>query len=97
MGHLAYVEESDWIDRTRMILEQGLSGVFEPIDREAGFERFSDIDLSDLLEHFATFETRISTCCIRWSNQRISTIVVSTLISGRSDLSSYWPPGSYTI
>jgi len=53
VGHLAYVEESDWIDRTRMILEQGLSGVFEPIDREAGFERFADAGLSDLLEHFA--------------------------------------------
>ncbi len=36
-----------------MILEQGLSGVFEPIDREAGFERFADVGLSDLLEHFA--------------------------------------------
>jgi uncharacterized damage-inducible protein DinB len=57
VGHLAYVEESDWIDRTRIILEHGLDKVFEPIDREAGFERFEGVSLPDLLEHFAELRT----------------------------------------
>lgn len=54
VGHLTYVEESDWIDRTRIILDYGTTYVFEPIDREAGFARFRDMSLSDLLERFAT-------------------------------------------
>jgi hypothetical protein len=53
VGHLTFVEESDWIDRTRIILEDGPNRVFEPIDREAGFERFRGVLLPDLLEHFA--------------------------------------------
>ncbi len=53
VGHLAYIEESDWIDRTRVILEHGPNQVFEPIDREAGFERYRGVGLSDLLVHFA--------------------------------------------
>jgi hypothetical protein len=53
VGHLVSVEESDWIDRTRIILEHGPNRVFDPIDREAGFERFGNVRLPDLLEHFA--------------------------------------------
>jgi len=53
VGHLTSIEESDWIDRTRVILEHGPQGVFEPIDREAGFERYRDVSPPDLLQHFA--------------------------------------------
>ena len=53
VGHLTFVEESDWIDRTRIILEHGTNRVFEAIDREAGFERFRGSSLPDLLERFA--------------------------------------------
>src|SRR5579864_1331330 len=53
VGHLTYIEESDWIDRTRVILEHGISRVFEPVDREAGFTRFGGWELSDLLIRFA--------------------------------------------
>jgi len=53
VGHMTFIEESDWIDRTRVILEHGPSRVFEPIDREAGFERFKGVDLPELLERFA--------------------------------------------
>ena len=42
------------MDRTQIILEHGTNRVFEPIDREAGFERYRDVRLPDLLEHFAT-------------------------------------------
>jgi uncharacterized damage-inducible protein DinB len=54
VGHLTHIEESDWIDRTRVILEHGTDRVFEPVDREAGFTRFRDWTLRDLLDRFAS-------------------------------------------
>jgi uncharacterized damage-inducible protein DinB len=54
VGHLTHVEESDWIDRTRVILEHGTSRPFDPVDREAGFARFRDWKLRDLLDRFAS-------------------------------------------
>ncbi len=53
VGHLAYVEEFDWMDRTQVILEHGTDRVFDPVDREAGFERYRDWRLGDVLERFA--------------------------------------------
>lgn len=53
VGHLTHIEECDWIDRTRVILEHGTARVFEPVDREAGFIRFRDWKLGDLLGRFA--------------------------------------------
>jgi hypothetical protein len=54
VGHLTHIEESDWIDRTRVILEHGTGRVFDPVDREAGFTRFRDWKLTDLLGRFAS-------------------------------------------
>lgn len=54
VGHLVYLEEADWMDRTRVILGHGTSGTFAPIDRTGGFERFSGWTLEALLERFAT-------------------------------------------
>ena len=51
-GHLLHVEECDWIDRTKVILEHGTSTVFEPVDREAGFSRFAGWPVHHLLERF---------------------------------------------
>lgn len=51
-GHLTYVEESDWLDRTRRILEHGTTRVFDPVDREAGFARYDGWSLERLLERF---------------------------------------------
>jgi hypothetical protein len=53
VGHLTHIEECDWIDRTRVILDHGTDRIFEPVDREAGFARFRDWKLSDLLDRFA--------------------------------------------
>lgn len=53
-GHLLHVEESDWIDRTKVILEHGTTTVFEPVDREAGFTRFAGWSVRDLLDRFAS-------------------------------------------
>ena len=52
-GHLLHVEECDWIDRTKVILEQGTTTVFEPVDREAGFARFAGWSVGELLSRFA--------------------------------------------
>lgn len=54
VGHLTYIEEFDWIDRTRVILEHGTDRVFDPVDREAGFARYSGWDLGDVLDRFAS-------------------------------------------
>jgi hypothetical protein len=53
VGHLTHIEEVDWIDRTRLILQHGTSKTFEPVDREAGFARFQGWTLSQLLDRFA--------------------------------------------
>jgi uncharacterized damage-inducible protein DinB len=52
-GHLLHIEETDWIDRTRVILEHGTAAPFEPVDREAGFARFQGWTLDQLLARFA--------------------------------------------
>ncbi len=57
VGHLTFIEESDWIDRTRIILEHGQNRVFDPIDRVAGFERFAGVSLANLLRRFAEVRT----------------------------------------
>jgi uncharacterized damage-inducible protein DinB len=54
IGHLTHIEESDWIDRTRVILEHGTECTFDPVDREAGIARFKDWKLHDLLGRFAS-------------------------------------------
>ena len=54
MGHLVAIDESDWIDRTRVILEHGTSREFDPVDREAGFSRFAGWPLADLIDRFAS-------------------------------------------
>jgi hypothetical protein len=54
VGHLTHIEECDWIDRTRVILEHGTDRVFDPVDREAGFARFEGWTLDDLLARFAS-------------------------------------------
>jgi len=53
-GHLLHIEQSDWLDRTRVILEHGTTRVFEPVDREAGFAKFAGWPVADLLEGFAS-------------------------------------------
>lgn len=52
LGHLTHIEESDWIDRTKVIREHGVDRVFEPIDREAGFTRFTGWTNGELLDRF---------------------------------------------
>lgn len=53
LGHLVHIDESDWIDRTQVILRHGTGQPFEPVDREAGFTRFSGWSVGELLDRFA--------------------------------------------
>jgi hypothetical protein len=57
-GHLLHIEQSDWMDRTRVILEHGTTRAFEPVDREAGFTRFAGWSLAQLLDEFAATRQR---------------------------------------
>jgi hypothetical protein len=52
VGHMAHIEESDWMDRTIKILAEGEPRVLEPVDREAGFARFDGWSLAKILDHF---------------------------------------------
>jgi DinB superfamily len=54
IGHLTHIEECDWIDRTKVILEHGTTRPFDPVDREAGFTHFKGWSLPELLERFAS-------------------------------------------
>jgi len=53
IGHMAHIEESDWMDRTVTILSSKEPCAFEPVDREAGFSRFEGWPMGELLEHFS--------------------------------------------
>ena len=52
VGHLIHAEETDWIPRAKVILEQADNRAFEPFDRFAQFERSNGKTLRELLEEF---------------------------------------------
>jgi hypothetical protein len=89
VGHLTHIEETDWIDRTMVILDHGTGRPFDPVDREAGFTRFKDWPLDHLLERFAE---------VRSSNLTELAALVSACIprSARSRCASCWRRGSCT-
>lgn len=53
IGHLIEGEETDWIPRARIILEQGEARPFDRFDRFAMFEKSQGKSLSELLNTFA--------------------------------------------
>ena len=57
VGHLIHGEETDWIPRARIILEQGQNRTFDPFDRFAQFERSKGKSLSQLLHEFSDLRT----------------------------------------
>jgi hypothetical protein len=54
VGHLIHGEETDWIPRTRIILEHGESKPFTPFDRFAFYKKSKGKSMAELL---TTFET----------------------------------------
>jgi hypothetical protein len=53
VGHLITGEQTDWIVRTRRILEHGTSLPFDRFERFAMLERDAAVPLDDLVERFA--------------------------------------------
>jgi hypothetical protein len=53
VGHLITGELTDWIERTRRILEQGTAVPFDRFDRFAHQQRDADATLEELVERFA--------------------------------------------
>ena len=53
VGHLITGEQTDWIPRTRRILEEGTSLPFDRFDRFAMLERDAGVPLNELVERFA--------------------------------------------
>jgi DinB superfamily len=54
VGHLITGEQTDWLARTRRILEAGTSVAFDRFDRFAMLERDAGVPLEALVEQFAT-------------------------------------------
>lgn len=53
VGHLLHGERTDWIERARIILEQGENRRFEPFDRFAHQRDGRGRSLAELLDEFA--------------------------------------------
>ena len=58
VGHLITGELTDWIVRTKRILEHGESVPFDRFDRTAMLERDADATLAELVERFAALRAR---------------------------------------
>ncbi len=52
IGHLIHGEETDWIPRAKIILDQGENVTFQPFDRFAQNEKSRGKSLRDLLNEF---------------------------------------------
>jgi hypothetical protein len=52
--HLAYVEETDWMVRARMIREVGPSEAFPPIDHGDQTQRYAGMGTDAVVERFGT-------------------------------------------
>jgi uncharacterized damage-inducible protein DinB len=58
VGHLLHGEETDWIPRARIILEEGERRPFDSFDRTALFEKYQGYSLDQLLVAFAAARER---------------------------------------
>ena len=52
VGHLIHGERTDWIPRTKLILQFGESRAFEPFDRDAQKRMSRDRPLAELIDEF---------------------------------------------
>lgn len=58
IGHLITGEQTDWLARTRRILEDGTSREFDRFDRHAMLERDRGASVDELLETFAALRAK---------------------------------------
>jgi hypothetical protein len=54
IAHLTDLERTDWLTRTKIILEHGRGRPFDPVDRTAFRTAFQGRSVESLLEEFAT-------------------------------------------
>jgi hypothetical protein len=59
VGHLIHGENTDWVVRTKMILEHGNTKAFVRWNREAMYEESKNKTLQQLLDEFATVRNEI--------------------------------------
>jgi uncharacterized damage-inducible protein DinB len=52
--HLAYVEETDWMVRTRMILDEGAGRAFPPVDHGDQTGRYAGLGTDAVADRFAS-------------------------------------------
>jgi hypothetical protein len=52
LGHLILGEETDWVPRTRMILEHGDRRAFDPFGRFEFRDRLAGVTVAELLDRF---------------------------------------------
>lgn len=52
VGHMTYLEETDWPARAQIILDQGTHRQFEPVDRFRHLEKYREKSLVELLDRF---------------------------------------------
>ena len=57
VGHLIHGEETDWIPRARIIINDGENRPFEPFDRVAMFEKSKGKSLVELLDTFSNLRS----------------------------------------
>lgn len=57
VGHLIHGEETDWIPRARIIINDGETRPFEPFDRVAMFEKSKGKSLVELLDRFSNLRS----------------------------------------
>lgn len=58
IGHLVHGEKTDWMSRTRRILEDGESKPFDKFDRTAMFRESEGKSLPELLDEFAALRKK---------------------------------------
>ena len=80
VGHLVHGERTDWMERSRRILEDGPAKPFEPFDRFAQFEGSRGKSMADLLDEFR-----------RLREQNLETLRALELTSEQFDLEGAHP------
>jgi hypothetical protein len=66
LGHLIHGERSDWIQRARIILDQGEDRRFKPFDREAQFRESEGKSLDALLDELASVRDENLLTLVEW-------------------------------
>lgn len=66
LGHLIHGEDTDWIPRAKIILEQSGDRTFEAFDRFAQFENSKGKEVGDLLDEFGSKRSQSLETLVFW-------------------------------